>query len=86
MAENGFRRGSTLAAIPARFLTPPAQQATRWLTAADLLNEYRWKHFYWQTRFGFNVTLPQEFYLNFGPWPLPAAGALAGLLAAAGDR
>ena len=85
-AEHGFRRGSTLAAIPARFLTPPARQATRWRTAADLLNEYRWKHFYWQTRFGFNVTLPQEVYLNFGPWPLPAAGVLAGLLAAGGDR
>ncbi|GAB6876189.1 glycosyltransferase family 4 protein [Thermaerobacter litoralis] len=85
-AEHGFRRGSTLAAIPARFLTPPARQATRWRTAADLLNEYRWKHFYWKTRFGLNVTLSQEVYLNFGPWPLPAAGVLAGLLAAGGDR
>ncbi|EKP94113.1 glycosyltransferase [Thermaerobacter subterraneus DSM 13965] len=32
------------------------------------------------------MTLPQEGYLNFGPWPLPAAGVLAGLLAAGGDR
>lgn len=85
-AQHGYLGGWTLAAIPARILTPAARGERCLLTAADLLNTYRWRQFYWQTRFGFNVSLAQEVYLNFGQAALPAAGALAGLLAAAGDR
>ncbi|HEY8414614.1 MAG TPA: hypothetical protein VIK99_02460, partial [Thermaerobacter sp.] len=84
--QHGWLRGATLAAVPARFLTPSARQQAGLRTAVDRLNEYYWKHFYWRTRFGFNVTLPQELYLNLGAWPLPVAGALSGLLTALCDR
>jgi len=85
-AQHGWLRGGTLAAVPARFLAPPARQQAGLRTAVDRLNEYYWRDFYWRTRFGFNVSLPQELYLNLGAWPLPVAGALPGLLTALCDR
>ncbi|HEY8415462.1 MAG TPA: polyprenyl glycosylphosphotransferase, partial [Thermaerobacter sp.] len=85
-AQHGWLRGATLAAVPARFLAPPARQQAGLRTAVDRLNEYYWRDFYWRTRFGFNVSLPQELYLNLGAWPLPVAGALPGLLTALCDR
>ncbi|GAB6876190.1 sugar transferase [Thermaerobacter litoralis] len=84
-ATHGPLHGRTLAALPARVLTPAARGQACHLTATDLLNTYRWRQFYWQTGFGFNVSLAQEAYLNFGAAAVPVAGALAGGLAALAD-
>ncbi|QBS37602.1 glycosyltransferase [Thermaerobacter sp. FW80] len=85
-ARHGLLGGQTLAAVPARLLPPDNRSRRCLLTAVDLLNTYRWRQFYWGTRFGFNVSLAQEVYLNFGAGALPVAGGVAGLLAALADR
>ncbi|HEY8415732.1 MAG TPA: hypothetical protein VIK99_08170, partial [Thermaerobacter sp.] len=85
-ARHGLLGGRTLAAVPARLLPPDHRSRRCLLTAVDLLNTYRWRQFYWGTRFGFNVSLAQEVYLNFGAGALPVAGGVAGLLAVLADR
>lgn len=83
--ENGLLGGKTFLAIPARFLTTKIRQNLNLITAADYLNSYYWGSTYWNTSFGFNVTLPQELYLNFG-WVSMVFGLIPGIIAALIDR
>ncbi|PTQ53821.1 MAG: hypothetical protein HSCHL_1449 [Hydrogenibacillus schlegelii] len=83
--DRGFLMGSTLLAIPARFMPPAARLAVDLRTGVDTLNEFQWGDRYWETRFGFNITLPQELYINFGLLGFPFL-TLAGLVGAFMDR
>lgn len=83
--ENGLALGSTFAAIPARVLTPGLRRELGLTTAVDLLNEYYWGEHYWTTNFGFNVSLSQELFLNWGPLSL-VVSFIPGLLTAKVDR
>jgi len=83
IAENGYKGGSTLLAVPLRFFPPGLRLEYGLLTAVDELNAYHWGNVYWETSFGFNVTLVQEAYLNFGLLGfilLPLAGMLGAWL------
>lgn len=83
--ENGLLGGKTFLAIPARFLTTKMRQNLNLITAVDYLNSYYWGNKYWDTSFGFNVTLPQELYLNFG-WVSMIFGLIPGIITALIDR
>ncbi|WP_072969542.1 hypothetical protein [Thermoanaerobacter uzonensis] len=83
--ENGLLGGKTFLAIPARFLTTKIRQNLNLVTAADYLNSYYWGSTYWDTSFGFNVTLPQELYLNLG-WVSMVFGLIPGIITALIDR
>lgn len=64
--ENDFVYGLTFLNAPARVLPPGKRHELGILTAVDMLNEYYWGDLYWETNFGFNVSLAQELYLNWG--------------------
>ena len=64
--ENGFLNGKTLLAIPLRIASPYVRLEWNLYTAVDVLNAYYQGPSYWETRFGFNVSFPQEIFLNFG--------------------
>lgn len=83
--EDGYRFGRTFISIPLRFLSPQFRQKTGLLTVVDELNAHYWGNKYWETNFGFNVTLPQELYFNFGIILL-WLGVLPGLVTASLDR
>jgi hypothetical protein len=83
--ENGLLGGKTFLAIPARFLTTKMRQNLNLITASDYLNSCYWGNKYWDTSFGFNVTLPQELYLNFG-WVSMIFGLIPGIITALIDR
>ncbi len=83
IADNGYKGGSTFLAVPLRFFLPSLRLEYGLLTAVDELNAYHWGDVYWEKSFGFNVTLVQEAYLNFGPLGfilLPLAGMLGAWL------
>jgi hypothetical protein len=83
IADNGYKGGSTFLAVPLRFFLPGLRLEYGLLTAVDELNAYHWGDVYWEKSFGFNVTLVQEAYLNFGPLGfilLPLAGMLGAWL------
>lgn len=83
IADNGYKGGSTFLAVPLRFFPPSFRLEYGLLTAVDELNTYHWGNVYWEKSFGFNVTLAQEAYLNFGPLGfilLPLAGMLGAWL------
>jgi hypothetical protein len=83
IADNGYKGGSTFLAAPLRFFLPSLRLEYGLLTAVDELNAYHWGDVYWEKSFGFNVTLVQEAYLNFGPLGfilLPLAGMLGAWL------
>lgn len=83
--DEGPSLGSTFLAIPARFLGTGQRVETGLLTAVDKLNTYYWGDSYVTSNFGFNVTLPQELYINFGILGLFLT-FFAGVLAALVDR
>jgi hypothetical protein len=64
--KDGLLNGQTFLAIPLRFASPLVRREWNILTAVDVLNFFYEGSFYWETRFGFNVSLPQELFLNFG--------------------
>jgi len=66
IADNGYKGGSTFLATPLRFFPLSLRLEYGLLTAVDELNAYRWGDVYWEKSFGFNVTLVQEVYFNFG--------------------
>jgi len=83
--ENGFLWGYTLIYAPAALLAPSQRLELGWLTVVDLLNAYYWGPQYWDTRFGFNVTLAQELFLNFS-WLGLVGAYLAGIGTFFADR
>lgn len=85
VSQKGFLMGSTLVAIPARFLPPGIRYEIGLYTAVDELNAFYRRETYWSTGWGFNVSLPQELYMNFGPL-LFFLGIVPGLLTAILDR
>jgi hypothetical protein len=64
--ENGFLKGQTFLAIPLRFASPGIREQWDIFTAVDVVNAYYQGRSYFETLFGFNVSLPQELFLNFG--------------------
>lgn len=83
VSENGYTGGITFLAIPLRFFPPTLRSEYGLLTAVDRLNAYYWGSTYWEKSFGFNVTLAQEAYLNFGLaglFLLPVSGMLGAWL------
>lgn len=83
--QNGFAYGDTLINAPFAILTPLQRLDLGYLTVVDLLNAYYWGQAYWDTRFGFNITLAQEFFLNFS-WFGLAGAYLAGIATFLVDR
>lgn len=83
VSENGYTGGSTFLAVPLRFFPPTLRSEYGFLTAVDELNAYHWGSTYWEKSFGFNVTLAQEIYLNFGLvglFLIPVSGMLGAWL------
>ncbi len=72
---NGFAEGRSFIAIPARFAGTKFRLASGYLTGSDLVNAFFYGSLYEQQSFGFQVTLANELYLNFG-----VAGLLLGIL------
>lgn len=62
----GLLSGETFLAMPLRFVPPLQRRQLGLLTAMDILNESFFGYTYWESRFGFNVTLSQELFMNFG--------------------
>jgi len=68
--QNGLVLGKTFLAIFAKFLPPELRHSLGLITATDLLNTYYQGEHYWISNFGFNVSLTQELFLNWGPFSL----------------
>ncbi|WP_133121188.1 hypothetical protein [Kyrpidia spormannii] len=83
--RNGELEGSGYLAVPLRFFSPSLRNELNVPTVVDTLNSYYWGESYWKTNFGFNVTMSQELYMNFGLIGL-FLGWLPGLLTAVVDR
>lgn len=81
----GYREGRTFVAIPARFAGTQFRIRSGILTASDAVNLYHYGDDYVRYSFGFNVSLANELYLNFGPIAL-LLGVIPGLLTWAADR
>lgn len=66
ISDKGFLFGSTFISLISRFATPSLRQDYGLLSAVDQINAYHWGDLYWRNNFGFNVTLAQELFVNFG--------------------
>lgn len=83
--EYGVQEGETFAAIPARFAGTGFRVQSGILTGSDILNIYHYGDDYVRYSFGFNVTLANELYLNFGAAAM-FLGMIPGLMMWAADR
>jgi hypothetical protein len=83
--ENGYEHGTTFSAIPARFGGTGMRVKSGILTGSDKLNLYHYEDDYLKYSYGFNVTLPNELYINFGPVAM-LFGMIPGLVLWAADR
>lgn len=83
--RDGLLLGGTFLSLPARFLTPAFRREIGVFTAVDRLNDFYWGEYYWTSNFGFNVTLAQELYMNFGP-AFFLVGFVPGMLCCMVDR
>ena len=75
--EHGQQLGRTILAAPATILPNDTRRSLGMLTGLDVLNNYYQPEAYWGLKFGFNVSLLQELFLNFGYYGLllvPIAG------------
>lgn len=82
--RSGFLDGRSFAAIPARFASTRFRIDSGYLTGSDTLNIFYYGDDYVRLSFGFNVTLANELYLNFGPAAL-LLGVIPGFLMWAAD-
>lgn len=62
----GYSNGRSFLAIPARFTSTQFRVDNGYLTGSDTLNMYYYGDDYAEKSFGFNVTLANELFFNFG--------------------
>ena len=77
--RNGLLWGATLVSAPARVLTTVARRDIGLLTGMDELNAFYFGDLYWRSNFGFNVSLSQDLFINFGSLAMVLAALPAGL-------
>lgn len=83
--QNGLVLGKTFLTLFAKILPPELRYSLGLITATDLLNIYYQGEHYWTSNFGFNVSLTQELFLNWGPFSLVMT-FIPGMIAGRIDR